>query len=279
MRNTRVLFAVSLFAGIGVAVGVGCGSSKSSGSPSTAMDAAPGDDGAAEASGGPGSGCGPIGGGAPSCEPGMGLTCCIDLANAISAVTSGGSIGTCMAASACQTSIQYQCLMPSDCTTGTTTQSCCGTEMGDAGALTAALADASFSDASFDAGAFDAASVTSLFSGLSFEANCAASCTSAQYTLCTTNSDCSALPGYVCAAPPASLFGGAAGGAGAGALGGISLGSVVMIDICQLPTVDSGTPVSDAGSHSDAATDAGTTTTTDAATDAGTTATDGATSG
>src|ERR1700723_1144864 len=81
MRNTRVLFAVSLVAGIGAALAVGCGSSKSSSGGGTPEVDASGDDGAVEASGGPGSGCSPISLGGPAvlCDPGMNLTCCVDL--------------------------------------------------------------------------------------------------------------------------------------------------------------------------------------------------------
>lgn len=264
MRNTRVLFAASLLAGAGAALAAGCGSSKSSGGPGTtgASDAAA--DVAEEASGGPGAGCGFIGSGVMSCDPGMGLSCCINLLSAFTNYENQEPLGTCQ--TNCTESISYQCLMPTDCTTG---QACCGSEMGDASAALAELAEAG--DAALPADASitsalsgDAASsITAALGGISFTSTCQASCqpAPAQTQLCATTQDCKANPGYICAAPPASLFGGAAGATGG--LGGANLGALISIMVCQPPPVDGG------------GTDAGGTTATDAGgTDAGSSATD-----
>jgi hypothetical protein len=272
MRNTRVLFGVSLFAGVAVAVGVGCGSSsKSGGTPPPAADSSTPEDAASDGpSGGNGSGCGPIGSGVTSCDPGMGLTCCIDLSNIsniINAVTNGGSIGTCMPTAQCMGTIQYQCLMPSDCSSGS---SCCLGTTGDASALLNAFedaGDASFTipDSGFDAAGIDA---SSLLSGVSFDVACQPNgCSASQFTLCASNSDCSALPGYVCAAPPSALLGSGA------SIDGFSASMLVSIMVCQSPDAGGVTPTeAGTGEKSDAGTDAG-----EGATDAA--PSDGATSG
>jgi hypothetical protein len=281
MRNTRILFAVSLFVGAGVALAAGCGSSKSSGTtPNNELDSSSGDDGAAEASGVLGSGCSPIslgGGAATLCDPGMNLTCCVDLSGGlstlISAFTGGGMLGTCTTASSCTGAINVQCEAPSDCSKG---QSCCGAAMGDAGAIASEFAEAGLDgglalDGSLDAEAFNLDAAASLFAGISFNATCASSCTSAQYTLCSSTSDCSATPGYVCAAPPAAALGGGA------TIMGFSLSSAISFMVCQSPDAGTTPPAeggttteSDAGSKSDAESDAA------PASDGGTTASDAA---
>src|ERR1700677_2607125 len=98
MRNTRVLFAASLFAGAGVALAAGCGSSKSGGTtPETGNDASSSVDAAEEPSGGPGAGCGfiAVGNSVMSCEPGMGLSCCINILNAFTNYENSEALGTC----------------------------------------------------------------------------------------------------------------------------------------------------------------------------------------
>jgi len=276
MRNTKILFTVSLFAGAAVALAAGCGSKSSGGNETkTSEDGATsgGEDASGDGAvtGALGTGCSPIAltGAAQLCEPGQdpALTCCVNLANAFAAYTSGGNVGTCTTVTGCTQSVSVQCLAPTDCSG--TTPACCGSESGDAGALTAALADAG--DASFNADAAisadAAASIASLFSGLIFLTGCATSCSATQYQLCTTTSDC-ADKSYICAPPGAGFLGGAAGGAGASLGGGISLSEVITISVCQPPDAGTTPP-----------TDSGTTTTPDGSTDAGTTAVDGATTG
>jgi|HubBroStandDraft_4_1064222.scaffolds.fasta_scaffold213527_1 hypothetical protein len=290
MRNTRILFAASLFAGASVALAAGCGSSKSGGS-TPVVEAGPSDDGAAEASGVLGSGCSPIslgGGAAVLCDPGMDLTCCVDLSGGItsllSAFTGSGMLGSCVSTASCMGGINVQCEAPSDCTTG---QSCCGSTTGDAGALAAEFAEAGLGDAGFSLdGSSDATpainedAAAAALSSISFVSTCATSCTSAQYTLCSTNSDCKANPGYVCGAPPLAALGGGA------SFMGFSLSSAISFMVCQPPDAGTTTPPAEAGTtesdagKSDAASEAGSTTTeSDASTDAATGATDAPTGG
>jgi len=282
MRNTRVLFAASLFAGAGAALAAGCGSSSKGGgtTPGTGSDASSGD-AAEEAgpSGGPGAGCGfiSVGNSVMSCDPGMNLSCCINIATAFSNYEASEALGTCQ--TGCTESISYQCLAPSNCGTSPS-QECCGTEMGDASAALAAFSEAGTdaaipADASLPDGA--ATEIANALGGISFTSTCQSACTKTQTQLCASTTDCTANPGYVCAAPPASLFGVAAGGGGTGGLSASALAGFISIMICQPPSVDGGT--TDGGT-----TDAGTTETdgggaTDAGSDAGATVTDGATNG
>jgi hypothetical protein len=251
MRHTKILFTVSLVSGAVAALASGCGSSTKSNESSTNTDASgtvgeasePSPDAtAAGEAGALGAPCGSafIGGGAYKCE--QNLTCCIDPTNALTAITGGGSLGTCTAVSACTEPVSYECLAPSDCPTSAS--SCCNTpaspDAGDAASEAAPPAMGGFGGL---AGA-----------GLSLQATCQTSCTATQGQLCATAQDCTANPdNSVC--PPA------------GSIGGIV---TVPFMTCAPPVPEAG---ADAGTHdAEASEDVGT------PSDAGTIA-DGATSG
>jgi len=250
MKGTKVLFAVSLVAGATTAGAAGCGSSKSPGTATSTSDASQQEDSGGDgATGGSGSHCSPLGGG--MCNPGQGLTCCVDL---LAAITNPTELGTCVAVSACTSNQQYECFGPTDCMTG---QACCGGISIEAG-LFPGFADAG--DASFDAAAFLAAEddsgggggISGLpndLSGITVESFCQASCSASQTILCSTDSDCPS--NLVCGSPLNALAGGEAGAGLAGLGGGLAgFGGGLSLMSCQPPVPDAGTIPIESGAPS-----------------------------